>query len=117
MPNFNPDQVTFKDVPGYGAWDTGHWREHIQFVQVLAAQTPPILLADYDFSALLGNSGGDRNAVVQSHQVVHSILSQITGITAVDFSEFNLDGGDDFYSFLGYHATTHQQLRQALGIV
>lgn len=116
MPNFAPDQVTFQDIPGYGQWDTGHWREHIQFVQVLAAASPAILLPDRDFSVLL-TGGSARGSNLESHQSIHEILADITGITQVDFSEFNLDQSGDFYSFLSYHATTHQQLRQALGIV
>ncbi len=115
MPQFSPDTCTFKDVPGYGLWDTGHWREHIQFVQVLAAQVPPILLPDYDLSTLL-NGADARKSIALSHQSVHDLLSGITGTTAVDFADFDLDKSEDFYSFLGYHAQTHAQIRQFLGI-
>lgn len=115
MPNFAPDQVTFKDVPGYGMWDTGHYREHLQFVQVLAGSVPPILLSNYDFSSML-TGGGAQKSIAQTHQAAHDLLSQITGITAVDFSAFDLQNDQDFYSFLSYHSTTHAQLRQALGI-
>jgi hypothetical protein len=44
-------------------------------------------------------------------------LSSIAGITSVDFTQFDLSKQDDFYNFLGYHQTTHQQLRQFFGIV
>ena len=49
MPNFSPDQVSFGDVAGMGAWDVAHMREHIQFIQVLSQQTPAIVLPDFDF--------------------------------------------------------------------
>lgn len=116
MPQFQPDQVTFKDIPGYGYWDDSHHREHLQFVQVLAQQTPPIDFPDYDFLQML-TAGASRRSVVDSHATAHNLLSQIVGVTAVDFSAFNLDDGQDFYNFLGYHSTTHAQIRQALGIV
>jgi hypothetical protein len=115
MPQFTPDQVTFGDVPGYGAWDIGHAREHIQFVQVLAAKVPPVLIPDFDLLNLL-TAGSSRQAQMQSHQNAHALLAQVTGATAVDFAQFNLDDQGDFYSFAGYHATTHAQIRAALGI-
>jgi hypothetical protein len=115
MPNFAPDQVTFGDVPGLGDWDIAHYREHQQFVQVLAEQTPPILLDNYDLMQML-TAGGERSAALESHNVVHTLLRQITGVGGTDYSQFNYDSEDDFYSFLGYHSTEHQQLRQALGI-
>ena len=62
MPQFAPDQVTFQDGPGMGAWDDSHYREHLQFVQVLAGKTPPVLLPDYDFIQML-TAGSSRNSI------------------------------------------------------
>lgn len=115
MANFSPDHVTFGDLPGYGTWDTGHYREHLQFVQLLAGQATPFLLADYDFSAMLTDRNRLRDALIL-HQASHNVLSQQTGISALDFSGFDLQNPDDFYSFLGYHSESHRQLRQAFGI-
>lgn len=115
MPQFSPDIATFGDVTGYGAFDIGHAREHEQFVTTLAAQTPPIIIANYDLLNFL-TSGGSQKAQLEAHQEAHTLLSQATGITAVDFTQFDLNNQDDFYNFLGYHQTTHQQLRQFFGI-
>jgi hypothetical protein len=115
MPNFQPDICTFQDKIGYGAWDIGHDREHLQFVQVAAAMSPAIVLPAYDFLNIL-NSGRTQNNQLESHQTVHDMLSQIAGITAVSFTGFDLSKQDDFYNFLGYHQTTHAQLRQFFGI-
>lgn len=116
MPQFSPDQVTFGDPTGYGAWDLGHAREHLQFVQSLAALTPPVLLANYDFLSLL-NAGAARKSQIETHAQAHTLLGQIVGVTSSDFGGYNLDSPDDFATFLGAHATTHAQIRQALGIV
>lgn len=113
--NFSPDQVAFGDLPGYGAWDTAHYREHLQFVQLLAAQATPFLLADYDLAAMLTDRNRRGDALVL-HAAAHNVLSQQTGISTLDFSGFDLENQGDFYSFLGYHAQTHAQLRQAFGI-
>ena len=48
MPQFSPDQVVFNDGPGLGYWDVSQYREHQQFVQVLAQRTPAVLISDYD---------------------------------------------------------------------
>jgi hypothetical protein len=115
MPQFAPDQVAFKDLPGYGAYDVGHAREHIQFANVLAAATHPTVLPVYDFQQFL-TAGSARRSIVQSHYQTHLLLRGALGITGVDLSEFNLDSQDDFYSFLGYHSSEHALIRQALGI-
>jgi hypothetical protein len=115
MPQFSPDQVTFDDGPGLGMWDDNHGREHMQFAQVLAGQTPAVLIPSYDFLQFL-TAGSARRSIQESHQKSHDQLGQILGITATDFSAYDLSKPDDFYNFLGYHATTHAQIRQALGI-
>ena len=115
MPQFQPDQTTFGDAPGYGYWDTAHHREHLQFVVTLAGQNPPVLLADYDFLQML-TAGKQRRSIVESHNEVHALLRQITGVSGVDYSQFDLNNDGDFYSFLSYHSTEHQAIRAALGI-
>lgn len=115
MPQFQPDQVTFKDIPGYGAWDIAHAREHIQFVQILATQTPPVSMPDFDFLALL-TAGQSRQSIVETHAQAHVLLNQLFGLTSIDYSIVNLDDENDFYNWTGYHATTHAQIRSILGI-
>lgn len=115
MPQFQPDQVTFGDMPGYGAWDLGHGREHIQFVQKLSAQSPPVLLSDFDLLSLL-TSGQSRRSQVDSHQQAHALLNGFLGLTSIDFSQVNLDDQNDFLNWMGYHSQTHAQIRAALGL-
>jgi hypothetical protein len=116
MPNFSPDQVSFNDIPGYGAWDVGHHREHLQFVQVLSQQTPAIVLPDFDFMAFL-SSGQAQGSNLQSHAQAHNLLRSALNINGIDLSEVSLDRPDDFYNWLGYHETEHATMRQILGII
>jgi hypothetical protein len=116
MPQFSPDQVNFGDVVGYGAFDVGHHREHLQFVQTLAALSSPILIPDYDFLQFL-TAGQVRNSIMQTHYQAHLQLRGTLGLTSVDLSAFNLDSQDDFYNFIGYHSSEHSLIRQALGII
>jgi hypothetical protein len=116
MPNFQPDQVAFQDMPGYGAWDIGHYREHHQFIQVFAAQSPAVLIPDFDFLQFL-TAGQARASILQTHAQAHVALRAALGITGNDLSVVNLDAQDDFYNWLGIHATEHAQMRQVLGVL
>ena len=116
MPQFAPDQVTFQDGVAYGSWDDSHYREHLQFVQVLAGKTPAVLLPDYDFIQML-TAGSSRNSIWESHLEAHRQLRQTTGVGGVDYSQYNLDNSDDFYNFLGEHSTEHAAIRTALGLI
>lgn len=116
MPQFQPDIVTFNDLPGYGAWDTGHAREHLQFVQVLAQQTPPVLIPNFDLLSFL-TAGQARRSMLQSHMNSHALLRQITAVSGIDLAQVNLDDNGDFDNWLGAHQSEHAQIRQALGIV
>ncbi|HEX8838362.1 MAG TPA: hypothetical protein VF748_15570 [Candidatus Acidoferrum sp.] len=113
MPQFAPDQCSFGDIAGYGAWDISHGREHIQFIQVLAANG--VNLPDPDLLMLL-TAGQARQSQVLSHYTQHKLLRQATGVQGVDLSQVNLDDPNDFYNWLGYHATEHAQLRSLLGL-
>jgi hypothetical protein len=115
MPQFSPDLASFGDSAGYGAYDVGHAREHIQFVQILAMQTPAIVIPDFDLLSFL-TAGQNRRSMLESHMEAHNILRQVSGVQGVDLTEFNLDDQNDFYSFTAYHQTEHQQLRQFFGV-
>jgi hypothetical protein len=116
MPQFSPDQVTFGDVPGLGMWDDSHHREHQQFVQVLSGLTPAVLIPNFDFLQML-TAGAARGSIIETHSQAHALLRQITGVSGVDYSQFDLSNPEGFYSFTGYHASEHAAIRQALGIV
>jgi hypothetical protein len=115
MPQFAPDQVNFGDLPGYGAFDIGHHREHLQFVQTLAMLPSPIVLPDFDFLQFL-TAGGSRQSQLVTHYQAHLLLRQATNVQGVDLTQFNLDDSDDFYSWTSYHAQEHAIMRQQLGI-
>jgi hypothetical protein len=115
MPQFAPDQVDFGDVIGYGAWDTGHGREHLQFVQVSSQANPPVALPAYDLFTLLTIKEVRRDALL-AHYQTHLLLRGALGITGVDLSAFNLDDPNSFYDFMAYNRDDHTMIRQQLGI-
>jgi hypothetical protein len=116
MPQFAPDQCAFKDIAGYGAYDTAHAREHLQFVQTYTLLASEIPIPAYDFQQFL-TGGQARQSIMLSHYQTHLLLRAPFGIEGVDLTAFNLDSEDDFYSFLGYHSQEHILIRQQLGII
>jgi len=116
MPQFAPDQCEFGDQAGYGIVDIGHWREHIQLVQLFWAQSPSIVIPNPDFGAILSGGPSNLRRGLDLHQTVHTLLRQFTGVPGVDYTDFRLDQETDFYSFMGYHAGEHAAIRQVLGI-
>ena len=115
MAQFSPDQCSFGDIAGYGAWDIAHGREHMQFVQALDVAGNVGLPVPDLLTFLL--AGSARTAQVNRHYSQHLMLRQKTGVNGVDLSQVNFDDPNDFYTWLGYHAQEHQQRRAALGIV
>lgn len=115
MPQFSPDQVAFDDAPGYGAWDIGHAREHIQFVQTLAGQSPPVLIPDQNMLSFF-TAGAARGSIVQSHSDVHNLLRAQLGITGVDLTVIDFKDESSFYDWLQYHSYEHAQIRQVLAL-
>lgn len=117
MPQFAPDQCEFGDRAGYGIFDIGNWREHIQLVLLFQAQTPSIIIPNPDFGAILSGGPSNLRGGLDQHQTVHSLLRQFTGVAGVDYTDFDLSQETDFYSFISYHAQEHAQIRQILGIM
>lgn len=115
MPQFQPNQCAFGDLPGYGAWDIGHAREHLQFVSALAARSPAVLIPAYDFLSFL-TAGNWRKSIIESHAKAHVQLRAALGIAGVDLSVVNLDDQNDFYNWLDWHAREHAQIRHNLGL-
>ena len=116
MPQFQPDIATFNDIAGYGAWDIGHAREHMQFVVTLQQQTPTVLIPDFDFLQFL-TAGNARKSIVQSHSQAHQFLRIALGITTgIDLSVVDLDDQNSFYDWLGFHSAEHAQIRHLLGL-
>jgi hypothetical protein len=116
MPNFAPDTANFGDIASYGSFDIAHHREHLQFVQVLAGQSPAVSIPDFDFMAFL-TAGQAQRSMLDSHQQAHALLRQITGVRGIDLSQVDLAKENDFDNWIGYHRDEHSAIRNALGIV
>ena len=44
---FTINEVAFNDPAGMGAYEVGHYRQHLDYQAVLAARSPPIILPTF----------------------------------------------------------------------
>jgi hypothetical protein len=113
---FFHDQVAFGDAAGFGIWRLEHAYEHTQFVQLLAARSPPLLLSDYPFFDWFVGNKGFQTTWLDTHQRVHDFLRQVTGVGGPDLDDVDFDEPQQWYDWHGAHATEHANLRAAFGI-
>jgi hypothetical protein len=116
MALFVHDQVVFGDAAGFGVWRLEHAYEHTQFVQLLAQRSPPVLFPDYPFFDWFDNKGF-QTTWLDTHDSIHGLLRQVTGVGGISLDDVDFDQAQQWYDWMGAHATEHAQLRNALGIV
>lgn len=116
MPNFEPDLVAFGDPAGYGQFDIGHYREHLQFIQVLGGLPTPIEIPDYPLFSFLGAPQQASQQLIGIHYTAHELLRAATGVQGIDLSAIDFSKNDGFEDWLNYHRQEHAQIRAALGL-
>ena len=114
---FQVSQVEFGDTVGLGAWEVGHARQHLRYNDVLAAATPPVILAPIPLFRI-GENEEEIRAWFQDHYFnVHLPLRQFANISGgSDFSYVDLSSPESFYDFLDVHFIEHSLLDVALGL-
>lgn len=113
--SFQPDVCLPKDPPGFGAWRTGHFYEHIVLAQKCRALTMPVIVPDYDIL-----SWRDEPQYVQqwlvNHQAMHDQIRFATNVSGIDFSLVDFSDEEQFLGWMDDHAQEHITFRNILGI-
>ena len=113
---FQANEVLYGDVPGFGEWQVGHARQHLRYLSVLAARSPPVILPDIPLFRI-GDNQIEISTWFRTHYFdVHVALRNQTGITGVDFSVVDLANPQYFYDFIENHNAEHALLDTALGV-
>jgi hypothetical protein len=113
--NFDPDLYLPGDTEGQGYWLMGHYREHRQFVDILAAGTPTVLIPDFPLLEM-GDNEARQRVWLETHENAHALLRSFTNVTGTDFALVDLTSADDFNVWMDSHAFEHRLLRAAFGI-
>jgi hypothetical protein len=112
---FQPNTLEWGDVVGLHVWEVGHYRQHLVYQQVLAARTPPVIIASYPIFHV-----GDRQQELRfwltSHEQLHEILRSYTNVTGPVLSDVNFSKEGEFYDWIDIHNTEHALLDKAFGV-
>ena len=112
---FQPTDFVFGDRAGQGLWEIGHYRQHVRYVQFLATQAVPILIADHPMITM-GNNDFERKIWLQDHANAHLTLRVYANVTGVDLAAVDFNDRDEFLIWLDSHATEHSLIDQAFGL-
>jgi hypothetical protein len=115
MTEFEPTIFVLGDRAGQGAWEMGHYRQHLRYVTLLASLTTPIVIADHPLMQF-GDNNVERKIWLADHSAVHNLLRTFTNVTGIDLSVVDLDNEDEFQVWLDSHANEHDLLDQAFGL-
>lgn len=112
---FIPNTVAFGDAIGLSEWAVGHYRQHLRYQQVLAAQTPAIVLPDYPLLRV----GDDKHEIkfwLDAHETLHELLRPLANITSANLADFDYTKPDFFYEWMDVHNVEHGLLDTAFGV-
>ena len=115
MSLFFHDQLLFGDETAWAQYLQEHWYEHSEFVNIAAAQMPPILLPAYDLTSWRNTTDFARNWLI-THESVHEQLRQVSGVAGVNLADVDLGKESEFYIWIDAHREEHARLRAAFGI-
>jgi hypothetical protein len=111
--DFQLNLVEWGDLAGLGAYEIGHYRQHRNYIDALAAQN--IFIPDVPIMHMVGLDREQFEGWLNIHESLHEILRAHAGITGVNLSPLNLDDPQAFYNWQEAHAAEHRALDIAFG--
>jgi len=108
--------VAFGDPAGLGAWEIGHYRQHLRYNAFLAAMTPPAVLTEFPILRLVGSVGAEIVFWLDAHEKWHELIRPFANVTGVNLSGFDIENREIFYQWLDLHNAEHQEIDQAFGL-
>lgn len=102
---FLPNLVAPGDIPGLGVYEVGHFLQHQQYLQKLAAQN--ILLPPYDILHMQAHNPNEFLAWLQAHETVHVFLRQHANVSGTDLSYFDPQSAESFEIWQENHRFEH----------
>lgn len=110
---FQPDLVEYGDMPGLGMWEDGHYRQHLNYAQVLVAKNRivtvyPILNLVYDNQQQLFDW-------LNLHEMMHAGLRSLIGLAGSDLSLLDPKSPGSWDNWQQYHRFEHYAFDQAFG--
>ena len=113
---FQANLVSFGDQSGLGAWEVGHYRQHLNYNDVLAARSPAVVLPVFPIFNLLGLSKFEIIFWLNFHEKWHELVRPYANVTNIDLSEFDITKPSVWYEWQDLHNAEHAAIDKAFGI-
>lgn len=112
---FQPTLFLFGDRAGLGAWEIGHYRQHLRYLTHLESLPQPIVIQDYPIMHV-GNNEAQRKVWLRDHESIHAIVRGYANVTSIDLSVVDFENPEQVYEWLQAHALEHQLIDTAFGL-
>lgn len=116
MTEFSASTVVFGDLPGLGLWETGHYRQHLNYNTVLAKRTPAVIIPIFPILNLVGLSQQEAVFWLDAHEKWHELIRPYANVTDVNLSYFDITNPDSFYEWQDLHNAEHTLIDKAFGL-
>lgn len=117
MPSeFQANTVLFGDIQGLGLWESGHFRQHLDYNTHLEGRTPPVIISVYPIMDLIGFDEAKLRQWLLQHELWHEQIRPYANVTNIDLSYFNINSAQSFYDWQGLHNAEHAAFDQAFGL-
>lgn len=121
---FELNLVPYGDKPGLGRYEVGHFLQHQQYLQLLAAQG--INIPDYNLFGMVGGPAGDPRQFLgdnpnqfltwlNDHEAIHIFLRAQSGVSGIDLSALDTNSPESWDLWQQWHAQEHAQFDQHFG--
>ena len=115
MREFNIKIAAFGDRAGLGAWEVGHYRQHLHYLDVLAGLSPPVVLPSIPLLSM-GTTELEQRIFLHDNASAHELIRPYANISGIDLSAANLNDADEFSQWMDAHASEHELLDNAFGL-
>ena len=127
---FQLNFVPYGDRPGLGAYETGHFLQHQQYLNILAASG--IILPDYNILQMgpgpegqvrgflgpgefLGDNPNEFYTWLNVHAAIHDLIRAHSNVNGADLSWFDIRSAEEWYLWQQTHAADHAAFDQHFG--
>ena len=104
-----------EDPGGWGYWLNAHHLEHLQFSQIIQANTPGAQLPLFDLGIWRGSDEG-TDQWMSSHEAMTVAITGQTGVGDPDFGECDWRNPQSYMVWMNNHFVWHAQQNAKLGI-
>lgn len=116
MTEFSANQFAIGDIGGMSLWEIGHYRQHVDYNNVLAARTPPIILPLFPIIDFISADRDQFRFWLDAHEKWHEQVRPYANVSGADLSLVDFNNPTSFYEWIDTHNQEHALLDQAFGL-